>query len=251
MVYVNPCLSKISMSIAAYAYAATTFPNTNSAIPFGIKNYCKLIMRLQAKADRENMTEEDIIKLIRTGGKAMDAGVKALYQSAGQPMLRFFVYKGISGDDAKDVLQETFVKIVRSVASFSGDGSAQAWIWQIARNCLTDHQRKQGSLANHETAVNDEQWQILEETTADPTALNCGTVGSIDECVSLGLEKFNRVEPERAMVLILQMDGFSIDEIGLRIGRTTAATKEYLSQCKKKFSPSLLIALNCLRIEHT
>ena len=167
----------------------------------------------------------------------MDAGVKALYQSAAQPMLRFFVFKGVSGDDAKDILQETFVKIVRSAAIFSGDGAAKAWIWQIARNCLTDHQRKQGSLANHETAVNDEQWQSLEETTADQNAPSCGVVGSVDECVSSGLDKFNRVEPERAMVLMLQMDGLSIDEIGLRIGRTMAATKEYLSQCKKKIQP--------------
>ena len=59
----------------------------------------------------------------------------------------------------------------------------------------------------------------------------------MDECVSAGLEKFNRAEPERAMVLMLQMDGLSIDEIGLRIGRTMAATKEYLSQCKKKIQP--------------
>lgn len=195
------------------------------------------IMWLQVIACREAMTEENIIQLIRAGGNAMDAGVKALYQSAAQPMLRFFVFKGVSGDDAKDILQETFVKIVRSASSFSGDGAAKAWIWQIARNCLTDHQRKQGSLANHVTAVNDEQWLSLEETTADPAAPSCGTFGSVDECVSLGLDKFNRVEPERAMVLMLQMDGLSIDEIGLRIGRTMAATKEYLSQCKKKIQP--------------
>ena len=183
------------------------------------------------------MTEEDIIKLIRTGGKAMDVGVKALYQTAAQPMLRFFVYKGASGDDAKDVLQDTFIKIVRNVASFSGDGAAKAWIWQVARNCLIDHQRKQGSLANHETAVNDDHWQSLEETIPAPNAATCGSAGSVDECVSIGLDKFNRSEPERAMVLMLQMDGFSIDEIGLRIGRTMAATKEYLSQCKKKIQP--------------
>lgn len=194
-------------------------------------------MRLHAIAARGTMTEDDIIKLICTGGKAMDAGVKALYQSAAQPMLRFFVYKGVSGDDAKDVLQDTFVKIVRNVASFSGDGAAKAWIWQVARNCLTDHQRKQGSLASHETAVNDDQWKSLEETTPDPSASTCGNVGKLDECVSLGLDQFNRTDPERAMVLMLQMDGFSIDEIGLRIGRTMAATKEYLSQCKKKIQP--------------
>lgn len=200
-------------------------------------DFYSLIMLLQAIAGRGAMTEEDIITLIRTGGKAMDVGVKSLYQTAAQPMLRFFVYKGVSGDDAKDVLQDTFVKIVRNIASFSGDGAAKAWIWQVARNCLTDHQRKQGSLASHETAVNDDQWQSLEETTPDPSASTCGNVGSVDVCVSLGLDKFNRAEPERAMVLMMQMDGSSIEEIGLRIGRTVAATKEYLSQCKKKIQP--------------
>jgi RNA polymerase sigma factor (sigma-70 family) len=183
------------------------------------------------------MTEEDIIKLIRAGGKAMDAGVKALYQTAAQPMLGFFVYKGISADESKDVLQETFIKIVRSAATYSGDGAARAWIWQIARNCLTDYLRKKGSVANNETAVNDDHWETLEQTTADPNAASCLPSGSVDECVSAGLDAFNRREPERALVLMLQMDGLSIEEIGLRIGRTMAATKEYLSQCKKKVQP--------------
>jgi len=196
-----------------------------------------LIMRYQRMVRWGAMTEEDIIKLIGAGGKAMDAGVKALYQTAAQPMLRFFVYKGLSSDDAKDVLQDTFVKIIRSVTSFTGDGAAKAWLWQVARNSLIDHQRKQGSLGNHEVAVNDERWQTLEDTTPDQNAQTCGVTGSVDECVSIGFEQFNLAEPERALVLMLQMDGLSIDEIGLRIGRTMAATKEYLSQCKKKIQP--------------
>lgn len=200
-------------------------------------DFYSLIMLLQAITGRGAMTEEEIIKLIRTGGKAMDVGVKALYQTAAQPMLRFFVYKGVSGDDAKDVLQDTFVKIVRNVTSFSGDGAAKAWFWQVARNCLTDYQRKQWSLANHGTAINDDVWQNREQLAADQDTASCDKAGSVDECVTLGLDKFNRTEPERVMVLMMQMDGHSIEEIGLRIGRTMAATKEYLSQCKKKIQP--------------
>jgi len=225
------------MTAAAFVNPVTFFLNADPDVGLGIKNCCDLIIQLHATAGRATMTEDDIIRLIRTGGRAMDAGVKALYQSAAQPMLRFFVYKGVSGDDAKDVLQETFVKIVRNVDSFSAEGSAQAWIWQIARNCLIDHQRKQGSLTDHETAVNDEQWESLEETTPDQNAATCGRSRSVDECVSDGFEKFNRVEPERAMVLMLQMDGSSIEEIGNQIGRTMVATKEYLSQCRKKIQP--------------
>ena len=167
----------------------------------------------------------------------MNVGIRALYGNVGQPLLRFFVYNGVTTDQAKDVLQETMVKIVRSATSFAGEGSAKAWIWQIARNCLIDQQRKTGAMANHETIVSDEQWDHLEKTTVDPNASICTTEGSVDECVSAGLESFGSHEPERALVLLLQMDGHSIEEIGLRIGRTIAATKEYLSQCKKKIQP--------------
>ena len=165
----------------------------------------------------------------------MDAGVKALYQNNARHMLRFFVYKGVSGDDAKDVLQETFIKIIRSAVSFGGQGTAKAWIWQVARNCLIDHQRKQASLANREVAINDDQWDSLAERPAEPKPAS--PKNSVEECVAAGLDAFRIREPDRHLVLTLQMEGTSIEEIGHRIGRTMAATKEYLSQCRKKIQP--------------
>ena len=197
-----------------------------------------MLVNNEAKRSTEvAMTEEEIIMLIRTGGKALDAGVKALYQSTAQAMLRFFVYQGVSGQDAQDILQDTVVKIVRRADSYGGTGTAKAWIWQVARNCLIDHQRKLGSLGQHETAVNDEQWARLEETTAAPASPASVRGESVDQCVAAGLGAFSNSEPERAYALTLQMEGLSIQEIGQRIGRTVAATKEYLSQCKKKIQP--------------
>jgi len=183
------------------------------------------------------MTEEDIIVMIRAGGKSMDAGVKALYQTTAQAMLRFFVYQGASGQDAEDIFQDTVVKILRSAHSFGGSGSAKAWMWQVARNCLIDHQRKLGNLGKHETAVNDDTWTRLVETTAAPAEPAGASGQSVDDCVATGLNTFSNREPERAYVLTLQMEGLSIQEIGQRIGRTVAATKEYVSQCKKKIQP--------------
>ncbi len=231
------------------------------------------------------MTEEEIITLIRAGGKALDAGVKALYQTMAQPMLRFFVHQGVSGEDAKDVLQETLVKIVRNSESFGGSGTAKAWMWQVARNCLIDHQRKganlQPSAYENElveskassvaeirmngsteernglqvttfqyagkpvtnerrrltTSVSDAEWQHIEKTEASPGFEAFVDERSAEQCVSEGLDAFSKQEPERSYVLMMQMDGSSIEEIGQLIGRTVAATKEYLSQCKKKIQP--------------
>lgn len=231
------------------------------------------------------MTEEEIITLIRAGGKALDAGVKALYQSMAQPMLRFFVHQGVSGEDAKDVLQETLVKIVRNSEGFGGSGTAKAWMWQVARNCLIDHKRKganlQPSAYENElveskassvaeiringsteernglqvttfqyagkpvtnerrrltTSVSDAEWQHIEKTEASPGFEAFVDERSAEQCVSEGLDAFSKQEPERSYVLMMQMDGSSIEEIGQLIGRTVAATKEYLSQCKKKIQP--------------
>lgn len=184
-----------------------------------------------------NVTEEEIIKLIRSGGKPQDAGVKALYQSAGQHMLRFFVHRGLSGDDAKDVLQDTFVNIVRGSAGFTGEGTAKSWIWQIARNCLTNYLRKTLSLQAHETVFDGEEWRQIEETTPDSAAAACPAGMSVEQCVSEGLAVFAGQKPDRAYVLTLQMEGASIIDIGAQIGRTAAATKAYISQCKKKLQP--------------
>ena len=83
--------------------------------------------------------------------------------------------------------------------------------------------------------MNDEQWDSLAEKPAEPTPAS--SVSSVDECVSAGLDLFGSREPERAFVLVLQMKGTSIEEIAHQIGRTMAATKEYLSQCRKKIQP--------------
>jgi len=183
------------------------------------------------------MNEENIIVLLRSGGKAQEAGLKQFYRGYAQQIMRFFVYQGVLGSDAEDVLQETIIKILRNVHTFEGRGEARSWIWQIARNCLEDHRRKMASRAINETTPNVEQWEVVQKTTpgsGDPVAPR---PQAVDECVSKGLEVFSGKEPERAAALLLNLDGLGIEEIGVRIGRTSGATKTYLYECRKKLAP--------------
>lgn len=165
----------------------------------------------------------------------MDAGVRALYERVAPAMLRFFVSQGVSADTANDVLQDTFIKIVRGAAGFAGNGKASAWVWQVARNCLTDHLRKQQTIGQHESLFDDDAWRIVEATTGQ--VLPSTSAESVEDCVSAGLRIFSGQMPDRAYALTLQMEGKSVDEIGQQLGRTVGATKEYLSQCRKKIQP--------------
>jgi RNA polymerase sigma factor (sigma-70 family) len=185
------------------------------------------------------MSEEEIIRSLALAGAPQQRALKLFYEQFSQPILRWLVHRGTSADEAKDVFQETFLKVVKNAASFSGSGAAKAWVWQIVRNCLADHQRKHGRQHEVEVAMNEDQWDHLASTTAAASGSSiCNSVQtSADECVAAGLLQFGEQLPDRAHALVLQMEGESIEEIGNRIGRTIAATKEYLSQCKKKLLP--------------
>jgi DNA-directed RNA polymerase specialized sigma24 family protein len=84
-------------------------------------------------------------------------------------------------------------------------------------------------------SVDEHQWATIELTVAAPDCQPAGQ--SVAECVASGFEIFASVEPDRAHALGMQMDGHSISEIADFIGRTVAATKEYLCQCRKKIKP--------------
>ena len=192
------------------------------------------------------MNEEECIELICLGGKAADVGLNALYREMGPSMLRFFAFNGAPGDDAKDVLQETFFRVFKAASSFSGNGSAKSWLWQIARNCLADHHRKLGRVQEHEAVLEDEAWGRLLESTPDPAQAVLLEQESSDDCVSSGLNAYGQKMPDRAYVLTLQMEGAGIEEIATQIGRSIAATKEYLSQCRKKLRPFISHCLELL-----
>lgn len=181
------------------------------------------------------MTDEALLEAIGAGGPARDGAVALLYRAHAPAMLRFFVHQGASADDAKDVLQETLVKIVRGAASFDGTGSARAWIWQVARHCLLDHFQRRTRQSAREVALSTEQWAGLGDVVAAPAV--CDPAGTAADCVAAGLQRFGGEMPERAFALTLQMQGQRVEAIAEQIGRSGAATKEYLSQCRKKILP--------------
>ena len=88
------------------------------------------------------MTDADIISALAGSGPRQAAALRKLYQQKGHELGRFFVAKGLSHADADDVLQETMLKVLKQAGSFRSDGTPNAWLWQIARNALIDHQRQ-------------------------------------------------------------------------------------------------------------
>ncbi len=196
------------------------------------------------------MTDEEIIKAICSTAREQNKALEQLYRYKGAEFKRFFHYKGIPLGSCEDVLQDAILKIFNGAKDFRGSGgfsenSANAWMWTIARNSMNDHlQRRQkdntvigGSLSDsdwsesHQAELKDGESSLIQDESARTAQLE------IDFCVSKGMEDFCAEHPDRALVLMMQMDGESIESIARRIERTSAATKEYISQCKIRLKP--------------
>ena len=191
------------------------------------------------------MTDEETLRELAAGGSRQSAALRRLYLGKGKEFGRLFVRMGLDRAAADDVLQETFLKILRQVQSYKGEGSSQnhanAWMWQIARNALADHYRHKPA----EVGMDEEGWRRAEEVNpqnpAEPNPLwtrdGPDPSRQAEDCVQKGLAYFAKKEPDRAYAIELVLEGVDGNEIAERIGRSYTATRQYLMQCRKALAP--------------
>ncbi len=176
---------------------------------------------------------DGILKLLQSKEEPLkEKGTNELYKKLFQPFMGFYRKSGISKEDAKDLIITSFIKIYLKAYQVKDPKKFRAWCWTIARNNMMDHFRKNEKYKNNvsEEVLNDDEIiaKISEEKEKH---------GDKEECIQLGIQEFAKDMPERALVMQLKMEELSNKDISLRIGRTLAATKEYVSRCYEKLQP--------------
>ncbi|MEO5783372.1 MAG: RNA polymerase sigma factor [Ginsengibacter sp.] len=75
-------------------------------------------------------------------------------------------YSG-NADDARDLLQEGFIKIFKNLSKYRGDGSFEGWIRRIFVNTSIEHFRKKVYLQDvtetQERTLEDKEWNVLDD----------------------------------------------------------------------------------------
>ena len=85
-----------------------------------------------------------------------------------KPLFSYAATRLNSHSDAEDVVQETFLKAYRSLASFTPGTDAKSWLFQILINTIRDHYRKASSRGTA-LAIED-----VDETEIEMSALVAG-----------------------------------------------------------------------------
>lgn len=186
-----------------------------------------------------NIDDQNSLNLIRQGGNMRDKGVGMLFRKYAAHFRKFYLYQGLNEADAEDTVQDTFINIIRHCDSYKGDSPLEAWLWRIARNCMNDHFRR--IKARPMDNLDDEGWDELERDLEAMRVFDPLPVGeTLEKCVERGFAEFSRRFSERAHALSLVMEGFDTAYIAATIQRTPGATRQFISQSRKRIEEFLL-----------
>jgi len=135
-----------------------------------------------------------------------------------------------SSVDAEDAVQETFLKVQRSIATFRGQSSFVTWTYRILINTCYDARRSR--LRKKEVTTDDD----TEETPRiEPRAP--GAHPSLKMALERALAKLTR--HQRDVFLLYEVEGFRHAEIAGMLEITEAASKNTLFQAKKNLRDML------------
>jgi RNA polymerase sigma-70 factor, ECF subfamily len=128
-----------------------------------------------------------------------------------------------SSVDAEDAVQETFLKVQRSIASFRGQSSFVTWTYRILINTCYDARRSR--LRKKEVANDDSE----EAPRPEPRAP--GAHPSLRMALERALAKLTK--HQRDVFLLYEVEGFRHAEIAGMLEMTETASKNTLFQAKK------------------
>lgn len=143
-------------------------------------------------------------------------------------------------DAARDLVQDTFIKVWRRCATFHGESELLPWIRAIQRRAMLDWLRKPHREVPMETIGGEltvETQRRIAELSAESlaTPVDDARRRELQACFKRCWERFEAAAPSHAAVIAwIVEDGFTHEEIGTLLGRTPGATREFISQCRKR-----------------
>jgi RNA polymerase sigma-70 factor, ECF subfamily len=76
-------------------------------------------------------------------GMALDSVFNDLYEKYHQDVFQFLFYMVRNREQAEDLMQEVYIRVLKSYQNFEGKSSEKTWLFSIARNVAIDAFRKQ------------------------------------------------------------------------------------------------------------
>lgn len=135
--------------------------------------------------------------------------VSEIYQTYYNDIYRYLLYIGIPPDQAEDLVQNCFVKALKSIGGFRGDSSIKTWLFSIARHEAADYFKSTA----HRVTVD-----ALEEGTDRACIENIICDRESRDIIWNFIA--NCKEPKRSLLVLRLLDEMTFPEIAALLGKS-------------------------------
>ncbi len=192
--------------------------------------------------------DEALLGDVAQGGSKGTRALETLFKRHHRDMLALARRRGLSIEDAHDVVQTVFLNLVDSASGFRSEGSVVGWLMVSTRNKAMDRHRQSAK----EVMPDEDAWAALESSLVDPgeCPYDALRMKSMRDCVNSAYKAFAKAHPFPSEVLYQSVHlDLKDKDLALLLGRTDTATRTLLSDCRKKVRAFMAPCLELLRGE--
>ena len=181
------------------------------------------------------LSDNEIVKLVQAGNKNLFAIINERYQ--GKLFAYLFRLIG-SREEAKDLLQDVFVKAFKNIKSYDASRNFSSWIYRIAHNESVNYIRRKGlkRFISWEDIVSakDKMMSNKAEDGADDIWLRKEKIKEVDEVINKLPFKYKQV------LQLRYYSDKSYEEIGKVLKKPVNTVGTLISRAKKKMAEEVM-----------
>ncbi len=179
------------------------------------------------------------MRACREGGTAIEQALRTLDRNFFGTLYARAVRAIRNADAARDLVQETFIKVWQRCSTYQGNSELLPWIDAILRHGVLDLLRRGGREVPFDesdgmnTEISARIVELSQRQIATPH--DDARREQLAECFRRCWTRFEQDAPAHAAVIAwIADDGLSNEEIGTLLERSPGATREFISQCRKR-----------------
>jgi RNA polymerase sigma-70 factor (ECF subfamily) len=169
-------------------------------------------------------SEGDLLASARAGDREALETLVTRYEPR---VYRFGMTMCRNEDDARDVLQDTFLAMVRSLQSFRADSSLSTWLYAIAHHACLKRRRRKASAPRRVVSL--ETLDGVDRDRLSSPAPTPETSAAAQELRTALEAAIRSLEPrQRAVLLLRDVEGMSAQAAATALGLSVPAVKSRL-----------------------
>jgi RNA polymerase sigma-70 factor (ECF subfamily) len=143
-------------------------------------------------------------------------------------------------DDAAELTQETFVKVIENIDNFQGRSSFYTWAFRIAVNLTLNYCQRNArfgfsSLDAEQVRYNSQPGRVLKEFLSDDSSPDPVAIAENRELCEIAVESLKKLDDaQRAVVVLRDIEGMSYAQIANVLDIELGTVRSRLSRGRKK-----------------